>query len=339
MQALDRIIQRAKASPKRIVLPEGFDSRIIQAAARIHKDGIADPILLGESEQIMRRAEKVGVDVSHIEIINPANSDMLLEFGELVYQLRKTKGIDRKQANELAKTPLWFGNLLVKTDYADGSVSGAVHSTANVVRTAIRALGVRPGAKMVSSFFLMVFDQPYHETLKGSALFADCALIVEPTAEQMAEIALATANNARVLLEDDPRVAMLSFSTSGSARHPKVSKVQQATDMVKDRDATIQVDGEIQFHAAVQPKIAKHKVIDTQVHGRSNVFVFPSLEAGNIAYKMIQLAGGAKAIGPFLQGLNKPANDLPRSCSVDDIYYTIAATSVLANKSTPSVIG
>lgn len=331
MQALNNILKRAKAAPKRIVLPEGFDSRIIQAAARVHKEGLADPILLGETEQILRRAERVGVDVSHIEIINPANSDMLLEFGERVYQLRKSKGIDRKQAGELAKTPLWFGNLLVKTEYADGSVSGAVHSTANVVRTAIRALGVKPTAKMVSSFFLMVFDQPHHEVLRGSSLFADCALIVEPTAEQMAEIALATANNARHLLQDEPRVAMLSFSTSGSARHPKVSKVQQATDMVKDRDATLQVDGEVQFHAAVEPKIAKHKVIETQVGGKSNVFIFPSLEAGNIAYKMAQYAGGAKAIGPFLQGLNKPATDLARTCSAEDIYYTIATTAVLSD--------
>lgn len=332
MQALNRILKRAKASPKRIVLPEGFDSRIIQAAARIHRDGIAEPILLGESDQILRRAERVGVDVSPIEVINPANSDMLLEFGEQIYQLRKSKGLDRKQANELAKTPLWFGNLLVKTEYADGAVSGAVHSTANVVRTAIRALGLRSDTQMVSSFFLMVFDQPHHEIVKGSALFADCALIVDPTAEQMAEIALETACNARHLLEDDPRVAMLSFSTSGSAVHPKVSKVQQATDIVKDRDATIAVDGEIQFHAAVLPKVAKKKVIDSHVKGRSNVFVFPSLEAGNIAYKMMQLAGGAKAIGPFLQGLNKPSNDLSRTCSVDDIYYTIATTAVLAGE-------
>jgi phosphate acetyltransferase len=332
MQALGNILKRAKASPKRIVLPEGFDSRIIQAAARVHQEGIADPILLGETEQIKRRAERVGVDVSHIEIINPANSDMVLEFGEMVYQLRKSKGIDRKQAMELAKTPLWFGNLLVKTDYADGSVSGAVHSTANVVRTAIRALGIKPGAKMVSSFFLMVFDQDHHEHLTGSALFADCALIIDPTAEQMAEIALSTADSARRLLQDEPRVAMLSFSTSGSARHARVSKVQKATDIVRDSDASLQVDGEIQFHAAVQPKIAKHKVIDTQVHGRSNVFIFPSLEAGNIAYKMAEYTGGAKAIGPFLQGLNKPATDLPRSCSAEDIYYTIATSAVLADK-------
>lgn len=332
MQALSNILKRAKASPKRIVLPEGFDSRIIQAAARIHKEGVADPVLLGETQQIMRRAERSGIDVSHIEIINPANSDMLLEFGEMVYQLRKSKGIDRKQALELAKTPLWFGNLLVKIGYADSSVSGAVHSTANVVRTAIRALGVRSDAKMVSSFFLMVFDQEHHEHLIGSALFADCALIIDPTAEQMAEIALSTANSARRLLQDDPRVAMLSFSTSGSARHVRVSKVQQATDIVKDSDATLQVDGEIQFHAAVKPKIAKHKVIDTQVKGRSNVFIFPSLEAGNIAYKMAEYAGGAKAIGPFLQGLNKPATDLSRSCSAEDIYYTIATSAVLADK-------
>lgn len=332
MQTLNRIIERAKATPKRIVLPEGFDSRIIQAAARIHKEGIADPILLGENEQIIRRAEQVGVDVSHIEIINPANSDMVMEFGELVYQLRKAKGITRKQANELAKNPLWFGNLLVKTGYADGSVSGAVHSTGSVVRTAIRALGARPGIKMVSSFFLMVFDQPHHEVLKGSVLFADCALIMEPTVEQMADIALATANNARRLLDDEPRVAMLSFSTSGSARHPKVTKVQEATSLVKDRDATIQVDGEVQFHAAILPKVAKYKVIASEVEGRSNVFIFPSLEAANIAYKLAELTAGAKAIGPFLQGLRKPANVLPRHCSIEDIYYTIATTAVLADK-------
>lgn len=213
MNALDRILQRAKAARKRIVLPEGFDGRVIQAAARVHKDGIADPILLGEHEQIMRRAEQDGVDVSHIEIINPANSDMVLEFGEQIYQMRKNRGVTREQAAELAKTPLWFGNMLVKSEYADGCVAGAVHATANVVRTAIRSVGARPGLKMVSSFFLMVFDQPYHrdKPIREACLFADCALIIEPTAEQMAQIAMSTARNARRLLEDEPRVAMLSF--------------------------------------------------------------------------------------------------------------------------------
>ncbi|MGB0845846.1 MAG: phosphate acetyltransferase [Thiolinea sp.] len=330
MHALDSILNRAKTSPKRIVLSEGFDGRVIQAAARIHRHGIAEPVLLGESEQILQLAAQDGVDVSAIEIINPSNSDMLLEFGELIYQMRKSKGVNREQAAELAKTPLWFGNLLVRNGYVDGSVAGAVHSTADVVRTAIRAIGVKPGAKMVSSFFLMVFDKPYHEAIQGSALFADCALIIEPTPEQMAEIALATADNARLLLEEEPRVAMLSFSTNGSARHPKVTKVQQATDLVKDRDASLLIDGEIQFHAAVRPKIARQKVIDSQLKGRSNVFIFPSLESGNVAYKMAEHVGGAQAIGPFLQGLNKPANDLSRSCSVDDIYYTIATTAVQA---------
>ncbi|MEZ5478624.1 MAG: phosphate acetyltransferase [Thiolinea sp.] len=330
MQALERIVKQAKASPKRIVLSEGFDSRVIQAAACVHRDGIADPILLGESDQITRRAERAGIDISHIEIINPANSDMLLEFGEMIYQMRKNRGVNRKQADELAKTPLWFGNLLVKTDYADGSVAGAVHSTGNVVRTAIRALGVRPQANMVSSFFLMVFDREYHEALSGSVLFADCALIIEPTAEQMAEIALSTAASARRLLDTEPRVAMLSFSTSGSARHPKVSKVQQATELVRDQDASLLIDGEVQFHAAILPKIAKQKILDSQLEGRSNVFIFPSLEAGNIAYKMMEHVAGARAIGPILQGLNKPASDLSRSCSADDIYNTIAVTAALA---------
>lgn len=330
MHALDSILNRAKTAQKRIVLSEGFDSRVLQAVARIQRHGIAEPILLGESEQILRRAEKDGVDVGSIEIINPASSDMLLEFGEMIYQMRKTRGVNREQAAELAKTPLWFGNLLVKTDYADGSVAGAIHSTADVVRTAIRAIGVKRDAKMVSSFFLMVFDKPHHESIKGAALFADCALIIEPTAEQMAEIALATAENARLLLEEEPRVAMLSFSTNGSAKHPKVNKVQQATELVKDRDASLLIDGEIQFHAAVQPKIARLKVVDSQLKGHSNVFIFPSLESGNVAYKMAEHVAGARAIGPFLQGLNKPANDLSRSCSVDDIYYTIATTAVQA---------
>ncbi|MEZ5449483.1 MAG: phosphate acyltransferase, partial [Thiolinea sp.] len=198
------------------------------------------------------------------------------------------------------------------------------------VRTAIRALGVRPQANMVSSFFLMVFDREYHEALSGSVLFADCALIIEPTAEQMAEIALSTAASARRLLDTEPRVAMLSFSTSGSARHPKVSKVQQATELVRDQDASLLIDGEVQFHAAILPKIAKQKILDSQLEGRSNVFIFPSLEAGNIAYKMMEHVAGARAIGPILQGLNKPASDLSRSCSADDIYNTIAVTAALA---------
>lgn len=337
MHVLKQLLVRAKASPKRIVLSEGFDSRTIQAAARIDKDGIADPILLGESGQILRRAERLGVDISHVEIINPANSDMLMEFGELIYQMRKSRGVTREQAAELAKTPLWFGNLLVKTEYADGSVAGAVHSTGNVVRTAIRSVGKRPDAKLVSSFFLMVFDQPHHQNLTGTTLFADCAMIIDPTSEQMAEIALATANSARRLLEDEPRVAMLSFSTSGSACHPRVNKVQKATEIVKDRDASLRVDGEVQFHAAINPRIAKQKITDSQLQGRSNVFIFPSLESANIAYKMMEHVAGARAIGPFLQGLNKPVNDLSRTCSVDDIYYTIAVTAVQADRSYRSI--
>jgi phosphate acetyltransferase len=234
-----------------------------------------------------------------------------------------------QQAQSEILNPLCFANLMVRLGHADGSVSGAVNTTADVVRNAIQIIGIAPSFKLVSSFFLMMLCEPFH-TLKGGLIFSDCALVVEPDAAQLAEIAMAAADSAKSLLMDEPRVAMLSFSTSGSAHHAAVDKVVNATHIVQERRPHLAIDGDVQLDAAIVSEIALRKVKHSQVEGHANVLVFPSLEAGNIGYKLAERIGGAKAIGPLLQGLRKPANDLSRGCSADDIYYVTAVTAVQA---------
>ncbi len=327
MSILEKILAQAKANPRRIVLPESNDERVLHAAARIQQDQVAIPVLVGSSAQIHQQAGEIGIDPSDVEIIDPATSELTDRIAEETFQLRQKKGVTREQASEMANDPLWFGTMLVRMGHADGAVSGAVNTTANVVRAALQAIGVKPGTKLVSSFFLMIFDQP-HQAIQGEALFADCALTIDPDAEQLAEIALATAENARRMLGKEPRIAMLSFSSSGSAKHADVDKVVEATRLVRAADSNLLIDGEVQFDAAIVPEVSASKVKDSQLNGDANVFIFPSLEAANIGYKIAQRIGAAQAVGPFLQGLNKPVNDLSRGCSVDDIYNTVATTAI-----------
>lgn len=327
LKALNRIIEQARANPRRIALSEGNDSRVLEAAARATAAGIARIILVGDRTASEAAAAREGIDLSGIEFVDPANSSPLPELAELLFQLRKHKGMTREQAAEAARQPLVCANLLVKAGHADGTVSGAVHTTADVVRTAIQVIGVKPGIKLVSSFFLMMLCEPFH-SLKGGLIFSDCGLVVDPDAGELSEIAITAADSARSLLMEEPRVAMLSFSTSGSARHPAVDKVIEAARRTRALRPGLIIDEDVQLDAAIVAEIASRKQPQSQVKGKANVLIFPNLEAGNIGYKLAERVGGAVAIGPLLQGLMQPANDLSRGCSVDDIFHMIAVTVV-----------
>jgi len=329
MKALKNIFSRAKSNPKKIVLAEGEDPRVISSAVRSTEAGLARIILLGDSVVIADEAAKLGLDLTAIEIVNPAESRQREAFAQVLFQLRKAKGMSESQAYELTANPLYYAQLMVHLDQADGSVAGAVYSTGDTVRTALQIIGKSEHSAIVSSFFLMMLCQPFHE-LKGGVIFSDCALIIDPDAQQLAEIAQSAAQSAQTLLEEPARVSMLSFSTSGSASHSAVDKVVEATNIVRSRLPDLLIDGDIQLDAAIVPDISRRKVADSQVKGRANVLVFPSLEAGNIGYKLAERIGKAEAVGPILQGLKKPANDLSRGCSSDDIVNVIAITVVQA---------
>ncbi len=332
MKALNNIIENARQNPRRIVLCEGQDERVLNAAAKAAADGIAKPVLVGSSDKIKECAEKHGIDVSYIEVIDPAGSSLTSGLAGVLFQLRKKKGMTLEQAEVAVLEPLCFSNLLVREGYADGVVSGAVHTTADVVRTAIQLLGLSPGNKLVSSFFLMMLCKPFHN-LKGGMIFSDCGLVIDPDDEQLADIAMAAAKSAESLLGEEARVAMLSFSTSGSASHGNVEKVVKAARRVKELWPALAIDEDVQLDAAIVAEISERKLPDSCVKGKANVLIFPSLEAGNIGYKLAERIGGADAIGPLLQGLAKPANDLSRGCSVDDIYRVIAVTVVQSQAS------
>ncbi len=262
-------------------------------------------------------------------LVDPAASATRDAYADALHALRKSKGMTADAAREAVLDPLCHANLMVRLGDADGSVAGAVHATADVVRAAIQLIGVDPAFRIVSSFFLMMLCEPFH-TIKGGLIFSDCALVVDPDADQLAEIAMAAADSAHALLGEDPRVAMLSFSTSGSAHHAAVDKVTAATARVRELRPALAIDGDVQLDAAIVAEIAERKIAHSQVGGHANVLVFPSLEAGNIGYKLAERIGRAKAVGPLLQGLRRPANDLSRGCSADDVYHVIAATTVQA---------
>lgn len=330
MRALSNIIEQARRAPARIALSEGEDPRVLEAAVRATREGIAHIVLVGNQKAITELAASHNLDLSGIAFHDPSDSPRQPALADALFELRRHKGMTREQAESLARTPLACANLLVKTGLADGTVSGAVHTTADVVRTAIQIIGVQPSFKLVSSFFLMMLCQPFH-SLKGGLIFSDCGLVVDPSASELADIAMAAADSARQLLMEEPRVAMLSFSTNGSAKHAAVDKVAQAAAQVKAQRPGLAIDGDVQLDAAIVAEIANRKLPDSQVKGKANVLIFPNLEAGNIGYKLAERVGGAVAIGPLLQGLAKPANDLSRGCSADDVFHVIAVTVVQAH--------
>ena len=331
MTILDAIVARAKAAPKRIVLTEGTDPRIITAAAKLSQQKVASVTLIGNYAVVTAKATELGVNLDGVTVIDPSTSELRQPLSDLLYERRAKKGMTQEKAFELAGEPLWFANLSVKAGYQDGVVSGAVHTTGDVVRAAIQAIGVDKAFSMISSFFLVVLDREHHPR-QGCMVFSDCGLVIDPDANQLAEIASAAANSYQSITGEEAKVAMLSFSTHGSASHPAVDKVSEATQLVKAARPDLSIDGEIQLDAAVVPRIAAKKIKESDVNGAADVLVFPSLEAGNIAYKLVERFAGATAIGPLLQGLAQPANDLSRGCSAEDVFYVAAVTVVQAQK-------
>lgn len=326
MKALNQIIERAKQDPKLIVLAEGSDPRILEAGVRAVNEGIARICIVGNQEAIEKQAAELSLNLNAVTILDPEHSDKSQGYASALHEKRGHKGVTLVQAQNMVLDPLTYANMMVAEGDADGCVAGAVYTTGDVVRSAIQLIGVKESARLVSSFFLMMLCEPFH-SLKGGLIFSDCGLVVDPDVEQLAEIAMAAAESARHLLGEEPRVAMLSFSTSGSADHPLVDKVVKASSLVKAQMPDLAIDGDVQLDAAIVESIAGKKVpSESKVKGNANVLIFPNIEAGNIGYKMAERVGGAVAIGPLLQGLSKPANDLSRGCSPDDVFNVIALT-------------
>jgi phosphate acetyltransferase len=321
---LTDIIEKAKSLQKHIVLPDALDERSIQAAQKLTNEGIVRISLIGNEKKILEKMKSSGITMNNISIVNPETSEYRSHFADIFYEIRKEKGLQKEEAANIILNPLYFGALMVRENFADGSVAGSLSTTGDVLRAAIQAIGLAKDIKIVSSFFLMIFPDKVYT-------FADCAVVPDPDSNQLADIAISTAENHRKLTGEIPRVAMLSFSTKGSASHPLVEKVQQATETVRLRKPDLIIDGELQFDAAIIPSVAERKAPAGPVEGKANVFIFPDLNAGNIGYKMAQRLAGAEAIGPVVQGLRKPAFDLSRGCSVDDIYYVAAINAVMGS--------
>ena len=329
MAIIDKIKAKAMSDVKHIVLPEGEETRNIQAAAQIAEAGLAKITMLGDPAKVAEVAATTGTDLSKVEIINPADSAKAAEYAAALYEIRKAKGMTEEQAVKLVADPMYYGVMMVKTGDADGLVSGAIHSTGDMLRPALQIIKSKPGMKTVSSCFLMECpDKTYGDD--GIMIFADCAVIPNPTADELANIAIGAADSARTLAGIEPRVAMLSFSTKGSAKHENVTKVQEATAKAKEMDPELMIDGELQADAALVESVGQLKSPGSAVAGKANVLVFPDLQAGNIGYKLVQRLAGAEAYGPILQGIAKPCNDLSRGCSVEDIVATVAITACQA---------
>lgn len=329
MDFVSQMKQLAKSDLKKIVLPEGNEERNLKAAEIIHNEKIADVILVGSRNEIEENARKFGVNIEGITIEDPQTSERTKAYANELYELRKKKGVTQTMAENIILDPMYYATMMVKNDDAHGMVSGAVHTTGDLLRPGLQIIKTAPGISVVSSFFIMILkDKTYGEN--GQMLFADCAVNPNPNADELAAIAIATAESAQKLMKFEPKVAMLSFSSYGSAKHELVSKVQEATKKAQELRPDLSIDGELQLDAAIVESVGKKKAAASPVAGKANVLIFPDLQAGNIGYKLVERIAGADAIGPICQGFAKPINDLSRGCSVEDIVNVVAITAVQA---------
>lgn len=330
MNFIDTLIERAKKDKKTIVLPESMDRRILEATDKILKNNIANIILIGSNKDIEENSE--GLDLSKAKIINPITNPQTEQLAKKLYELRKEKGLTLEEAHKLLLTDyMYYACMLVKEGYADGVVSGACHSSSNTLRPALQIIKTAPGVELVSAFFLMVVPDCKYG-YNGTFVFADCGLEQNPTPEKLADIAYSSSKSFELLTGEKAIVALLSHSTMGSAKHADVDKVTTALKIAKEQYPTLNIDGELQLDAAIDPDIGAMKAPNSKVAGHANTLVFPDLDAGNIGYKLVQRLAKAEAYGPITQGINKPVNDLSRGCSADDIVGVVAITSIQATK-------
>ncbi len=327
MKLIDEIIARAKSDKQRIVLPESTEERTLTAANSLIEDGVAEIVLIGNAIEIQEKATSLNLhNIARATIVDPTNHDKRDEYINLLIELRKHKGMTAEKATELVENPLYLACLMIKNGDADGEIAGAENTTGNVLRPALQIIKTIPGIRVVSGAFLM-FTPLTEIGEEGVLLFADCAVLPNPKANELAQIAITSAQTWSALMKDEPRVAMLSFSTKGSADNEMVDKVVEATQLAKEMNPSLLIDGELQADAAIVPSVSHSKAPGSVLGGKANVLVFPSLEVGNIAYKLVQRLANAEAVGPILQGMAAPVNDLSRGCSVDDIYRMVAVTA------------
>ncbi|HQB41855.1 MAG: phosphate acetyltransferase [Candidatus Cloacimonadales bacterium] len=321
---------KAKALNGTIVLPEAKDERMLKATELILKEKLAKVVLIGKADDVNADAKRLGVNIGEAEIINPADYERIGEFADFFFEKRKAKGVTQEQAKEIVLNPLFFGALLVQFKVVNGMVAGALNTTGDVLKSALQVIGVKAGLKTVSSSFIMVTPNFMGED--RVFLFGDCAVVPDPTAEQLADIAISTATTRNALLGDEPKVALLSFSTKGSAEHELVDKVRETCKILAERKVDFDYDGELQADAAIVPKVGASKAPNSKVAGNANVLIFPDLQSGNIGYKLVQRFANAEAVGPIIQGLAAPVCDLSRGCSVEDIINTTALVLLISQK-------